>query len=70
MSTLMRFETGIHSLDFEAGGDYPAKRTNKVTQVRDRTAAGTLQIETLGVQIKTRVINFNLMSLTTDSFDI
>lgn len=63
MSTLMKFELAPYSLQFEAGATYPAKRTHEVLQVRDRTAGGTPQTETLGVTIKERVLNFELMSL-------
>jgi len=62
MSTLMRFDLAPDSLQFEAGGDYPAKRSHKVFQVTDRSAGGKLHVETLGVQTKTRLIVFNLMS--------
>ncbi len=62
MSTPMKFESTPHILQFEAGGDYPATRTNRVFQVRDRTAGGQLKVETLGIQNKTRVLVFNLMS--------
>lgn len=62
MSTLMKFELAPHSLQFEAGGDYPARRTHRVFQVQDRSAGGKLQIETLGVYVRTRELNFNLMS--------
>ena len=64
MSTLMRFDLAPHSLVFEAGADYPATRTNRVFQVQDRSAGGNLRVETLGVQVRTRVLNFNLMSKT------
>ena len=64
MSTLMRFDLAHHSLVFEAGADYPATRTNRVFQVQDRSAGGNLRVETLGVQVRTRVLNFNLMSKT------
>lgn len=63
MSSLMKFQSGAVVLQFEAGGDYPAKRTHALGQVTDRTAAGTLQAETLGIYILTRVIEFNEMSL-------
>ena len=62
MSTLMKFEVGSEVLQFEAGGDYPAKRKQELLQAKDRSAAGDLQIENLGIKIKTRVIVFNLMS--------
>ncbi len=64
MSTLMKFYLDPHTLQFEAGGDYPATRTNRIFQVQDRTAAGTVQVETLGVTVRSRRIVFNLMSKT------
>ena len=63
MSTLMRFTLGANVLVFEAGGTYPAKRTIEKMQVIDRTADGSLQVETLGIVIRTRVLSFALMSL-------
>lgn len=64
MSTPMKFQSGGVILDFEAGGDYPARRRHVLGQITDRTAAGTLKTETLGIYILTRVIVFNEMSLT------
>ena len=62
MPTLMNFKQGTNELFFEAGGDYPASRPVELFQVQDRTAAGILQVEDLGVQTRRRVITFNLMS--------
>lgn len=62
MSTLMNFKQGTNELFFEAGGDYPASRPVELFQVQDRTASGKLQVEDLGVQVRRRAINFNLMS--------
>ncbi len=64
MSTLMKFYLSPYTLQFEAGGDYPATRTNRIFQVQDRTAAGAVKVETLGITIHTRTIAFNLMSKT------
>lgn len=64
MSTLMKFQAGAVTLQFEAAGDYPAVRRNEVIQVTDRNAAGALQVETLGIKIKSRVINFTMMPKT------
>jgi len=64
MSTSMKFELAPNTLQFEAGGDYPARRTYEVVQVQDRTAGGSLQVETLGINILSRAIIFNLMSKT------
>lgn len=62
MSTLMKFVYGGNTLQFEAGGDYPAGRRTELLQVQDRTAAGILQVEDLGITIASRTIQFNLMS--------
>lgn len=64
MATTLYFEKGAASLQFEAGGDYPANRTHEVLQVQDRTASGELQVETLGLNIERRVLAFNLMPKT------
>lgn len=61
MSTLMKFELAPHSLQFLTGGSYPGQRTYQVLQVKDRTAGGTLKVADLGIQIRTRVIDFNMM---------
>lgn len=63
MTTLMRFDSGTDSLEFEAGADYPASRPIEIFQVQDRTAAGILQVESLGVSVSRRVLTFTLMSL-------
>ncbi len=61
MSTLMKFELGPNILQFEAGADYPATRRTEMLQVQDRTAGGTMQTETVGVTLTSRVLQFNLM---------
>lgn len=64
MSSLMQFNLTPDTIVFEAGGDYPASRQDKVYQVVDRSAGGKLHVETLGIQTRTRVLVFNLMSKT------
>jgi len=64
MSTLLKFELAPNTLQFTAGGGYPGKRKYKVHQIQDRTGGGTLQVETLGVQVRTRVLSFVMMSKT------
>jgi hypothetical protein len=64
MSTSMQFRSGTDFLYFEAGGDYPAGRRREVIQAQDRTASGEMQVETLGIYIKTRRIVFTEMSVT------
>jgi len=61
MSSLMRFDLAPDIFVFEAGGDYPAPRSDKVYQVKDRSAGGKLHVETLGIKTQTRVLVFNLM---------
>lgn len=62
MASLMKFQYSSYTLEFLAGGDYPAPKRISLLQVQDRTAGGTLQIETLGVTVKQRTIVFTLMS--------
>lgn len=62
-TTLMKFESGSDVLEFEAGADYPASRPIELFQVQDRTAAGVLQVESLGISVSSRSLIFNLMSL-------
>lgn len=63
MATLMKFELGSDVLEFEAGAEYPARRPVELYQIKDRTAAGTLQIEKLGITIRSRVLTFTLMPI-------
>ena len=64
MSTLLKFFLAPDTLQFEFGADYPAQRRHEVLQVSDRAAGGKLHTETLGINIKTRTLNFNLMPKT------
>jgi hypothetical protein len=64
MSTPMNFTSGGNVLNFEAGADYPASRPVELFQVQDRTASGALQVESLGISVTRRKLNFNDMSLT------
>lgn len=56
--TLMRFDVGGQSLQFEVGGSYPSTAPTKIFSAQDRTAAGTLQYEALGITLRTRAIEF------------
>lgn len=58
MSTLLKFELGVNVLQFEEGASYPASRPVEKLQIVDRTAGGTLQVEELGITIRTRVLSF------------
>lgn len=60
-ATLLKFYLAPDTLQFEYGSDYPTTRKHEVLQVSDRSAGGKLQTETLGVNIKTRTLNFTLM---------
>ncbi len=64
MSTLMKFEYEGNVLQFEDGAEYPATRRTELMQIQDRTAAGTLQVEDLGITLNSRVLVFTLMSKT------
>lgn len=64
MSTLMKFDFGAFELQFQEGASYPAPRPIEKLQVVDRTAAGTLQIEKLGITLRRRVLTFIDMSKT------
>lgn len=57
----MQFKYGATELNFSQGASYPAERPFELTQVIDRTAAGTLQVEDLGVDIERRVLSWELM---------
>lgn len=54
----MKFVYGSDVLQFEEGASYPAARPIEKLQVSDRTAAGTLQTEELGITLRRRVLNF------------
>lgn len=61
MTTLMKFVKGATTLQFEEGASYPAARPIEKIQVTDRTASGGLQIEELGITLRTRVLFFKDM---------
>lgn len=54
----IRFELGSNVLQFSKGIQYPVQKPVEKMQVMDRTAAGTLQSEDLGVKISTFPIKF------------
>jgi len=64
MSTSLQFDYGVDSLVFENASDYPSQKRVEMLQVQDRTAGGTTHVETLGINIISRKLQFNLMSLT------
>lgn len=57
----MRFDLAPHTLVFNAGGQYPALFEDEIFQIQDRTAGGQLQVETLGISVRTRELTFSLM---------
>jgi hypothetical protein len=55
---LPRFDLDASSLIFSKGIRYPVNRPLQKVQAIDRTAAGTLQIESLGIEIKRLTLRF------------
>lgn len=53
-----KFVLGGNTLQFSRGIRFPVEKPHEKIQVVDRTAAGTLQIEELGVDIRTRRLIF------------
>ena len=53
-----RFELGANVLQFSRGIRYPVEKPHEKLQITDRTAGGSLQVEDLGVDIKTRRLIF------------
>lgn len=64
MSTLLSFEYQGNFLYFEDGSSYPSTNEIEKIQIIDRTASGSLQVETLGVTIRRKTLNFSLMGKT------
>jgi hypothetical protein len=60
----MKFELGANVLTFELGGSYPEEKPLEKVQIVDRTAAGTLTGESLGVDFTQRRLIFEAMSKT------
>ncbi len=61
--TLMRFDLAADTLQFECGSEFPTTNREEITQVFDRSAGGSLHVESLGVNIKQRILAFTLMPL-------
>jgi hypothetical protein len=53
------FTLGANVITFHKGPDYPVRTPREQLQVLDRTAAGTLEIETLGAMIETLPVSFS-----------
>lgn len=58
------FNLGANTLTFSKGPDYPVAAPMEQLQVIDRTAAGTLEVETLGAIIKTLPLSFSNLTQT------
>lgn len=58
----MKFTYGIKELEFDDPSQYPTSEPIEKLQAMDRAADGTLQVESLGLNIKTRVLFFEGMS--------
>lgn len=59
----IRFVLGANSLTFSRGIQYPVAKPVEKMQVMDRTAAGSLQVEELGVTIRSFPIVFKSLPL-------
>lgn len=53
-----KFVLGGNTLQFSRGIRYPVEKPHEKLQVIDRTAGGSLQIEELGIDIRTRRLIF------------
>jgi hypothetical protein len=54
-----QFQLGAYSLTFSKGVDYPLRAPREQIQAMDRTAAGTLEVEVLGILIKRLSVSFS-----------
>lgn len=54
---LPQFISGANTLIFEKGITYPVQRPVEMVQAIDRTAAGSLQVESFGIEIKRLFLN-------------
>jgi hypothetical protein len=61
---LPQFTLGANTLVFSKGLKYPIRRPHEKVQAIDRTAAGTLQVESLGIEIKRLTLRFMNLSAT------
>lgn len=58
----MKFFTGSWTFTFENPSQYPAERPHRMQQIRERSAAGVIHVETFAAPIQSRVMNFEAMS--------
>lgn len=59
----IRFVLGANTLTFSRGIQYPVAKPAEALQVMDRTAAGGLQVEELGVTIRQFPLRFKSLPL-------
>lgn len=60
----MRFYNQSFSLNFENPAQYPAQRPYELQQIRERSAGGTIHVETFAAPLRRRTLNFSEMSET------
>jgi hypothetical protein len=58
----MRFYNQTFSFTFENPAQYPAARPYEMQQVRERSAGGTIHVETFAAPLRRRTLNFEEMS--------
>jgi hypothetical protein len=63
----VKFVLGATELQFEVNISYPASRPVRKVQNIDRTASGTLRVESYGVTVRTFPLNF--VDITTTDYD-
>lgn len=60
----MRFYTDYNQLVFENPAQYPATRPVRLQQIQERSAAGTIHVETYAEPLSTRTLVFSEMNET------
>jgi hypothetical protein len=58
----MRFYTQSYTFVFENPAQYPAIRPYELQQIRERSAGGTIHVETFAAPLQRRILNFDQMS--------
>mgnify|MGYP000585272932 CR=1 FL=1 len=58
----MRFYTDFNSFEFDNPAQYPAVRPVRLQQIQERSAAGTIHVETYAEALSTRTLNFREMN--------
>lgn len=59
----MKFVSGINTLEFGRGGNYSAPRPVEIVQAKERSASGIPHVESFGVLLQSRTINFDSIPL-------